>query len=369
MKILKYTILTLILLHLPAALLQWTGGAIGTVSSYGSFLLLLLYYAFIEKTSFNTWMLVLGFTYYLISSFNYVGDTDYFVFTAIKYFIVIISGYELMKRVNKTELFYFLLIGALSVGINAIFFPSKFGRYSGFYLNPNVAGFICIFGYGLTYGVRNITIKLSGQFIFTLMGLLTFSRTFIVIWLLINLISLKISIKNIRIFAIGALIFGTLLVIDEFVGLNNPRFQQLKSLVNNEDVSSEELSEDSRTATWARYYPDILEAPVFGNGYGALAGELGVKAGVHNSYLLVVGEAGIIPFFIMIALFIYFIHWGMKLFKEAPNIIMQTIGLAAFLLANHNFFNFYFIPFSCMWLYYQIDYYRDSRYNNQHLIS
>jgi O-antigen ligase len=357
MKILKYSILILILLNIPAAFKQFYGDTIGSLLSYLSFILLLYYYFLEKKSSLNWWMIAIGLLYYIFSSFNYIGETKDFIYISFKYFVVIICGYELIKNVSKKELLVFLLIGALSIVVHAMFFTSDFGRYSGLYLNANVAGFICITGFALTYSLKNLSLKLISQFIFTLMGLLTFSRTFIVIWVLLNLVSLKISIKNIRIFALGFLIFSTLILIDETVGLNNPRFQQLTSIANNETVSSQTLNEDSRTTTWAMFYDDILEHPFFGNGYGTFTSLYASNyhvGGVHNSYLVVIGESGILPFLLFMLFIIYLFYWSIKLFKIAPNLLMQTIGLAFFLLANHNFFNFYYITFLTMWIQYQI---------------
>jgi O-antigen ligase len=353
MKILKYVILALILLNLPSKALFTIGATIGSLLSYATILLLALYYFLSNKTAPNWRMIILSLAYFLIGAFQYAGSSTVFIMEIIKYFIFIICAYELIKTVTNVELFYFILIGSLSIGYDAMFVPTEFGRYSGFYLGPNVAGFMCIYGYSLVYSLKNTSLKLIGQFIFTLMGLLTFSRTFIVIWLFLNIVSLKISIKNIRIFGIGILIFSTLIVIDEVVGLNNPRFEQLKSIMNNEEISSDEINDDSRAETWAHFYDEILESPIFGNGYGTLSGKLG-SLGAHNTYLMIIGEAGIIALALFLSYIFYLFYWSIYFFKEKPNLIMQTIALAMFLLANHNFFIFYFVLFAAMWIQYQI---------------
>jgi O-antigen ligase len=353
MKILKFIILSLILFNIPAIILVNFGASLGSLFSYITIILLVIFYFLEKKTTPNWWIIILALSFYLISSFQYYGVTKDFYMVFVKYLIFVLCGYELTKGVSAIEFFYFFLIGAISIGIEAMFLPSIYGRYSGLYLNPNVAGFICIYGYSLTYALKNTSLKLIGQFIFTLMGLLTFSRTFIVIWVLLNIISLKISIKNIRILGIGILIFSTLLFIDEEVGLNNPRFEQLKNIANNENVSVTEINEDSRLDTWAKYYDKIFESPLFGSGYGTFSGNMDSQ-GVHNTYLMIIGEAGIIPFFIFISLIIYLYYWSIIFFKRSPNLIMQTVALTIFLLANHNFFTFYYVTFAAMWIQYQI---------------
>lgn len=355
MKILKFIIAGLVLLNLPSVILINSNATIGSLLSYTTIVLLAGYYVLEKKSKPNVWMIALGLTYFVIASFQFYGLPSEYINNSMKYFIVLIGGYALLKRMSPVDMFYIFLIGTLSIGYEAMFLPSKWGRYSGLYLNPNVAGFICIYAYALTYGIKNPVLKLIGQFVFTLMGLLTFSRTFIVIWLLLNLISIRISIKNIRMLGVGFLILSTLFLIDEIVGLNNPRFEQLKSIASNEKVSTNEINEDSRSDTWAMYYDDILDSPILGNGWGTFSGVYGQKAGAHNSYLVAIGEAGFLALLIMVAMFFVMFWKGYMYFKYAPNLIMQTIAVSVFLLANHNFFNFYYITFAVMWIQHQLD--------------
>lgn len=353
MKIIRIILSILILWNLPSIALFTISPGLGSRLSFLTIGLLAIYYLFDKKTKPNWWIIIISLLYFTISSFQYYGSANSFIFETVKYFIFVIGGYELVKRVSKEEFFILLLLGTLSIAIEALLFPSKFGRYSGLYLNPNEAGFVCIFGYALNYSLKNTSIKLLGQFVFTLMGLLTFSRTFIVIWLFLNIISLKISIKNIRVLGVGILIFITLIFIDESVGLNNPRFKQLKNIVNNENVSINEINEDSRFDTWTQHYDKILNSPIFGNGYGTFSGGTGYL-GVHNSYLMIIGEAGIIPFTLFLVYIGYLFYWSISLFKTCPYLIMQTIALAMFLLTDHNFFSHYYVLFAIMWIHYQI---------------
>jgi hypothetical protein len=354
MKFLKYIIFALVILNLPSISLFAFGATVGGILSYATIGLLAFYYFLEKKTEPNWWLIIISLLYYLISSLLYTGSASEFILEIIKFFIFLICGYELTKHISTVEFYSFLLIGALSIAAEALFIPSDYGRFAGFYINANVAGFICITGYAVTYGLKSTSLKLLGQFIFTLTGLLTFSRTFIVIWVLLNIISLKISIKNVRIFGIGFLIVGTLFFIDEMVGLNNPRFEQLKSILNNEDVSTQEINEDSRSETWAIYYDRIFDSPLIGNGYKTFSVKDGAGEGVHNTYLRIIGEAGILPFLIFIAYILYLMFWSAFYFKKAPNLIMQIIALSLFLMANHNFFIFYYVSFSAMWIQYQI---------------
>lgn len=357
MKLLKLSIFGIIALNLAAAGVAFYGFTVGGLVNALSFGLLLLFF-FIEAKNIskpNFWLLGIGFLYYFFSSFNYLGDSNYFIFASVKYAVIVFCGYELIKRITQNELFYFLLIGSISIGIHALFFPSNFGRYSGLYLNPNLAGFVCIFCYSLIFGLKKQKLRLISQFVVSLMGFLTFSRTFIVLWILLNLISIKISIKNIRVFAIGFGIFFTLIIIDESVGLKNPRFQQLRALASNEEVSTSELNEDSRVDTWARFYDLILEKPILGNGYGTFQGITSKsQIGAHNTYLLVLGESGFIPFLLFLVYIGYLLIRSFGVFKDEPHLFLLMICLSMFLLTNHNFFNFYYITFLTMWTQFEI---------------
>lgn len=356
MRILKYICFGLIILNLPSVALFSYGGGVGSLLSYLTILFLTLYYFFGKKTRPNWWLIIISILFFMIGGFQFIGLTSGFIYDTIKYFIYLICAYEMVKNISVSEYNFFLFIGSSTIILEAIMFTSDFGRYSGFYLAPNEAGFICITGYATTYGLKNAGIKLTGQFIFTLAGLLTFSRTFILIWLLINVISLKISIKNIRIFGLGFFIISTLFFIDEMVGLNNPRFEQLKSIISNDGgVTSEELSEDSREDTWAKFYDKILDSPFIGNGYGSFSGKEGHGKGVHNSFLTIIGEAGILPFILFVAYIGYLIVMSIVYFNKKPNLIMQIIALSLFLMANHNFFTFYYVSFAAMWIQYQIE--------------
>jgi O-antigen ligase len=106
-------------------------------------------------------------------------------------------------------------------------------------------------------------------------------------------------------------------------------------------------------STWSKFYDVLLESPIFGNGYGTLSGKLGY-GGVHNTYLMIIGEAGIIPFVLLLAYICYLFYWSICFFKTTPYLIMQTVALALFLLTDHNFFVSYYLVFGAMWIQYQI---------------
>ena len=85
MKAFRYIILAIIVLNLPAASLKFGGDTIGGLLSYASFGMLLLYYFIEKKGKPNVWLILIGLSYYIISSFQYVGITKEFIFISIKF--------------------------------------------------------------------------------------------------------------------------------------------------------------------------------------------------------------------------------------------------------------------------------------------
>ncbi|RTE53800.1 hypothetical protein EHW67_07645 [Arenibacter aquaticus] len=354
-EIIKWFCLGLIVLNAPTFGLHAFGSAAGSILSALTFGMPLVYAILVKNVHILKIYLAIGLGYFLISGIQFYNgvESDYFS-KFYKFLILVILGGAIAKNTSKKELFWLLIIGSSSVIANAIFFTDTYGRYSGFYLDPNAAGFICITGYGLSYGMEKGKLKLLGQFIFTFAGFLTFSRTFILLWILLNLIALKINPKNIRIFAIGAVVIILLISFSEALKLNVVRFNQLKALVSNEKVSTQELNEDSRTATWATFYDYVLDKPLLGNGYGSFQTNGLNRVGPHNSFLLVIGEAGVFILLIFLGYHIYLLYQGAYLFTSSPHIVMMTIGLFLFLLTNHNYFTAYYLILLSMWILTQI---------------
>jgi len=354
-EIIKWFCLGLIVLNAPTFGLHAFGSVAGSVLSALTFGMPLVYAILVKNVHILKIYLAIGLGYFLISGIQfYKGvESDYFS-KFYKFLILAILGGALAKNTSKKELFWLLGIGSSSIIINAVFFADTYGRYSGFYLDPNAAGFICITGYGLSYGIDKGKLKLIGQFLFTFAGFLTFSRTFILLWLLLNLISLKLNPKNIKILLIGASVIVLLISFSAALKLNTTRFNQLKALVSNEKVSTQELNEDSRTATWATFYDYVFDKPILGNGYGSFQSNGLNRVGPHNSFLLVIGEAGIFILFIFLGYHMYLMYQGALMFFTKPYILMMSIGLFLFLLTNHNYFTAYYLILLSMWILTQI---------------
>ena len=345
------------ILNLPTAMLFWVNESLGSVFNIAVYGLLLVYYFLNEGGRTYVWMLILGISYYTLSglNFEYGGDPKYYFFFFIKYIVFIVCGSRFVSHVSKLELIIFLLLGAISIIIHALFYPDSYGRYSGLYMNPNAASFIAIIGYALTYSLQNKYFKIFAQIIFSIGGIITFSRTFIIIWILVNLLSLRINIKNIRILAVGGALFVALITFGELFKLNTIRLKQFSAILNNEQGAVSAANDDSRSDTWAHYYDNILEKPLLGTGYGALSGNGIYPLGAHNSFIMVIGEAGILPFIVFIGIHLYILFCGIKFFDYSPHIIMQGIAIFLFLLTFHNYWVTLYILIITLWIFHEID--------------
>jgi len=355
---LRYAILALILWHIPGFTLIYINGTLSSILSYLSYGLILLYIVFNGKSGNCYEMLLLGLSYFCIGilvSQDFIVDTYSFYVEAIKYFIIIWGGYEVMRNTTKEELWFFMVIGALSILGNIFIFNSPkadYGRYSGFYLDANNGGLICLMGFALSFTIHK-RFRLFGKLMVTGLGLITFSRTFIVSWLLLNVLSIRLDIKNIKMLVFGFGVLVLLVTFNDFLPVKSPRLAQLSALVSGEQQrSTSGLNEDSRTDTWARYYDALMEKPIFGNGYRSFYGNGAVSTpwGVHNTYLLIWGEAGIIPLIIFLTFLAKLFYRGFRQFQQKPYAVTMLIGLAFFLMTNHNFMTNDYSIFLLIWI-------------------
>lgn len=367
----RFLILFLILGNIPSYLLAYFGGNLGPIASYASSLLLLFYFVFTKKKHRPLLpFILLGILYFMLSSLNYTaGLAIDFIKEFVRFMIVVVCAVELLYRTNKKEIYIILFIGALSVIINATVFPlananfyPTYGRYSGFYLNPNFAGTICLVGFALSYSIRPKWFQVAGQLAFTLAGILTFSRGFIVIWLLINFISVYNNRRNIVVPLIGAGVLVMFLAISSLLSLNRERFKALQSIFESDtQVITSTITEDSRTATWAMYTDIIAEKPFFGNGFGKMSAKTVQLPGVHNSYLLVFGEAGFVPFLLMLGIYCYLIVFSFLKFKTKPEYFYLSCVLSLSLMVGHGYFNDFYNVVISMFVYVKLRQLRDNK--------
>jgi len=348
--------LVFIICGIPGFALFYIGPTYGGLLSKLLNVLLVIYFLMNKKSKPAIVIIIFGFIYYSISGFFFTGDMDIWYTEAIKYFIFIICSLELAIKTNSKQIQIILLVGAISILIHTLFFPNSFGRYSGFYLNPNSAAVVCLIGFAYSYCIKSITYRLLAQFMYTVAGIMTLSRSFVLVLLLVILVSVLSNRKNIVGLLTGAvaiiIILGT-----TNLHLNTKRFNALKSIVS-DDIDKEAITENPRNETWALYKDFILDKPFFGHGFKSMQGRetdtLGIKTGVHNTYLMVLGEAGIIPFFLLLYIYIYIFARSIRHFSSNPEYNYLAIILITYLLVSHNYFDNYIILFVSIWLYQKV---------------
>ncbi len=359
MNIIKYILLALFLWSFPTFALFAFGSSTGSTLSYLSFILLFSYYFLVKKNKPPFAFVILGLLYFCLSGMVNILAVEYYIMDFLKYFVLIICGAELVRNSTNQEFFLILLIGALSVLANALYFQEfSGGRYSGFYLNPNAAGFICICGYCMGYNIENKYFKLIGQFIFVFAGILTLSRTFIILWISVTIIAAFLNKKNVLTIGLGIGAIVVILSVSVVLKLDTVRFAAFEGLLENK-VDSNTITEDSRNETWSLYTDVLLDGVLFGHGYRALHGKefdnVGVDVGVHNTYLMILGEAGIIPFLVIIFIYLRLFFTSItKHIKTHPEYSLLSFVLIIFLLTSHNYFDNFTLLTVTIWLYLRV---------------
>lgn len=345
-EIVKYLVLFLVLCNIPGYLLVYFGPALGSVASYLTSLSLILYF-FIAKDKQKPALPFIVFTilFFAISGLNYTGDDIYFLKEFLRFSIVVIGITEVMHKSSYNDIFYVLILAGLSVIVNALVFPevNKLyglvrGRFSGFLLNPNTAGIVCLLGMALSYSIKNTFWKYLGQAIFTFAGFLTLSRTFLIVWLFINIMAIINSRKNLIVPIIGIL---ALIIVLNFTDKNifaSDRFDALSSFVTEGEVKSKTVGKDTREQTWAYYYDLVFEKPFFGHGFMAFQRYTPTLPGAHNAYIMVFGEGGIIPFLIFMGIYTFLMLKSITYFRKEPSLIYVTVVILLNLMASHTYF-------------------------------
>ncbi|MBS1737356.1 MAG: O-antigen ligase family protein [Bacteroidetes bacterium] len=352
MKYIKYCILLLIFLNIPGFVLAYIDATVSSILSYGTFIFIILYFIFNNKDKPMDSFILLGILYFIISVIVNSQETENLLVTAIKYLILIILGIRLVKDTTNIDLYIIILLGSLSIIYESIFINDIGGRFSGFYLNPNSAGLVCILGYCLSFSINNKILRSIGQLLFCIAGFVTFSRTFLLLLVIINVISLWVSYKNGYKIILGIFLFSFLLTFGDKFDFNTRRLESFKGILDGKIDNN--MEEDSRMETWALYYDQIFDKPIFGNGYLSFSGKAtdsGYKVGVHNTPLMIIGEAGIFPFFIFIWIYGSIIIRSIRNFKNNPQFLYMSLSLFMYTLTSHNYFDNYLILFVSLWLY------------------
>lgn len=348
-QVLRYIILFSVLCNIPGYLYVFTNTTLSSIISILTSLLLIIYF-FISKPWQKPIIPFILFTilYFTLGALNYYDGEAELIKEFIRFSILVICITEVMYRSTYKDLFYILLVGAISVIINAFIFPYTNalyglvkGRYGGFFLNPNTAGIVCLLGIALSYSLKNVRLRTIGQLTFTLAGFLTLSRTFIVVWLIINFLAILNNKKNLFVPIIGIIALTVMVTFTDSKIFAADRFEALTAFFGAGEVKTKTVKNDSRNETWALYYDKVYEKPFFGHGYRSFQKVTSNAPGAHNTYLMVIGETGILTFLLFIGTFLYLLLNCIKYFKEEPYLLYIVLVVLLNLMASHTFFSNY----------------------------
>ncbi len=362
---------------MPGFVLLYFGPVFGSAASYLTTILLIIYF-FISKPWQKPVVPIIIFTllYFLLSSLNYNGDEIYFLKEFLRFFILIICITQVMYDSSYRDIFYILLIGGISVIINGLVFPETNviyhlvrGRYAGFLLNPNTAGIVCLLGMALSYSINNKLFKLLGQAIFTFAGILTLSRTFIAVWVVINLFAIFKDRKNLLAPIIGTIAVTVMITFTNSKNFASDRFDAFTSFFVEGEVKTKTLNNDTRDKTWALYYDLIFKKPILGHGYNSFQLQRQNLPGVHNSYLMVIGESGILPFILFIGFYLYLLKNSIGHFYKEPYLTYTILVILLNLMVSHTFFTNYQSLALSIFVFLRIREIKDKKNNLEHIKS
>ena len=352
------------LLNIPSIALKTQSIGLSSPISYLLFTLLGVL-IFTNKTKFPKQIVFLAgisSLYFFIGSFQSNEGFIILFIVYVKFLLYIFGLFISLRHVNQNTIILLLLAGAITILLDSLYFRfndfqgidyvSKTGRYAGFYLNPNTASVVCLVGLVLSITKKD-TWGIVLSIAFSFLGFLTLSRTFIIMWFLIIAIYLFYNRKHIiNTFLFFGVALFILVTFSEKLNLDADRFEFLIGLFSG-SVNEEVLNNDSRQNTWAKFYYDILDSPIIGNGYASFS-KSSDGVGVHNTFLLILGESGFLPFVLFISVFVRLLYRTFRSIRYDISTFFLIITLTVMLLVNHNFFTDGLLIFILTFIIYKI---------------
>ena len=189
------------------------------------------------------------------------------------------------------------------------------------------------------------------------MGFLTLSRTFIFSWLILNILNAVNTKKHLKFLSLFLFAFPFLLSFKELFGLRDDRFNSILNLFKNGELDTLMTNNSDRIYLFQSYYNFISDFLFLGNGFNSFkSGDLVDKeVGVHNTFLLILGESGFFPFLMFLVFFSYlFIYaYRKKMYTILPLLLITTIFIQFNI--SHNFFDTGFRVFMMTFLLYLLN--------------
>lgn len=229
-----------------------------------------------------------------------------------------------------------VLISTLSVPASPVLYEyfiwiplSSEQRSSGFFANPNEAGLVACIGLAigsalllsqnatrlsnilLPVAIVSIFLTLSRGALIGALGVLTFG-------LVASLLKTSASGKSqtVMFFALFFVLAASVLFVvmggieelDLFSPEQQKRLGELGRVLSQGEISDETTADRAGIATYALQM--WSEKPLFGHGLGAMHLLKDIGLGVHNTFLMVLGESGILPLAILLLWITTIVYWS-----------------------------------------------------------
>ena len=350
-KSISSLILFLVLLNIPSILLQSFSIILSSPVSY---LLFFLLFVLSVSNRFNVDLeikifSIISFLYFIIGAFNYNGSLIIMLIIMIKFYLLLYGLNATLSYVSEEKIVLLLFIGSFMILLDSIYFRfndvvfdyhiNPYYRYSGFYLNPNTAAFVSIVGYIFVL-VKNYRFKLFLLLTFTLFGFMTLSRTFMMSWIIINIIYSIYNKKHLLYIPFFVLSIPLIAFFNNIFNLETNRMDFVVNFFKKGYIDLDIFNYNARQNTWGQYYDKIFDYPLFGSGFKSFSGGWEYfDQGVHNTFLLIIGESGLIPFILFTLFIIFIMYKTYKMIKSNLLSILLMLALLMQLLVSHNFFD------------------------------
>jgi O-antigen ligase len=236
------------------------------------------------------------------------------------------------------SIFYGAWNPAIYYSIEHVGFYSS--RYSGFFANPNVAGIAICLSTSIALSCIN-----SGRLkIITLIGILlsliavylTFSRSSILIFVVLIAVQIFLVNKNklfkwrFLIIIIGVMFVCYFLLINMtlFLELDTDQTKRIDSLISLLHTGKiESHLRSHRDEIFFLSLERIASSPIIGNGLGSFLKLSGSIWGSHNTYLMILGEAGIVT----ILIFLFFIYRVFVKTRKCQSVMIKSFVINIFI--------------------------------------
>jgi O-antigen ligase len=226
-------------------------------------------------------------------------------------------------------------------------------RHAGLFINPNVAASFCCVGLALSLA-RTAKLSITSLLqvaIFIVATFTTYSKAGILSLIIISVtyllratttkevtkvaVSISVAVPVFLLFLLLAIELEAYTLIDLSIEQER-RIETVKLILNTGILDDETTTHRAGIAELA--IEQWLTSPIFGVGIGSMRLLSGSDLGVHNNFLLILGESGIVPTAAMLWICVAGLAWGWSKFSiwQGRFVFCYTIVFILSCLSSHN---------------------------------